>query len=310
MSFTSDVKKEICTNDLDESAAKAVLSAFFQMGASLHFSNKGMYVSCRSEHARVAKFIFQLVKKYYQAEIEISIMKQMKLKKNNMYILKIKNEAMMMLKDLNIVNEQGLQEHPPYMLKEEAHKRAYLAGAFLSSGSVNSPTKSNYHLEIACNHQSLCNYITNLMNYFHLQAKSIRRRNQYVAYVKASDKISDFLKCVGSSDALYTFEGIRVERDFMNSLSRLDNCELANEMKTLAAAKRQLEDIDWIDSYIGLQELPQNLARVAFLRKANPESNLKELCALYFEAHKEEISKSGMRHRLNKLRDKADQYRK
>ena len=107
----------------------------------------------------------------------------------------------------------------------------------MAGGSVNSPNKANYHLEISTNNEGLAKFIQKLMNRFDLPAKYIKRRNQDVIYLKASDKIGDFLRYIGASDAVFTFEDSRIQRDFMNSLTRLDNCELANEMKSMAAGK-------------------------------------------------------------------------
>ncbi|MCR1980117.1 DNA-binding protein WhiA, partial [[Clostridium] innocuum] len=122
--------------------------------------------------------------------------------------------------------------------------------------------------------------------------------------------ISDFLRCVGASDAVFTFEDSRIQRDFMNSLTRLDNCELANEMKSITAGKKQLEDIQWIETYRTLDSLPEKLQHVAYARKQLPEASLNELCEYCAEEFNETISKSGMKHRLAKLRELADQYRK
>lgn len=310
MSFTSDVKKEISMYEWKDCCKKALLSAFLQMSASLNFTSEGMHITAQSENVSTAKYIYTLVKELYHVEIQLSIIKKMKLKKNNIYVIKIKTKAMDILKDLEIIGDDGLNDHPS---KNIVHKdccvRAYLAGAFLASGSVNSPVKSNYHLEIACSNKNLAKYIMRQMNKFYLQAKHIKRRNQEVVYIKASDKISDFLKCVGASVSLFEFEDTRIQRDFMNSLTRLDNCELANEMKSIKAAQKQLEDIDRIENFVGLDGLAPNLYNVAILRKENPEANLNELCDIYERRYQEPISKSGIRHRLNKIRDIADQYR-
>ncbi len=310
MSFTSEVKKEICLNELFDHCKKAELSAFLQMSATLNFTNQGMSITCKSENISSAKRIFQLVKDLYQADIEISIMKKMMLKKNNIYFVKIKNKALEILKDLDIFGEEGLKEHPSHVIvKKECCARAYLAGAFLACGSVNSPTTSNYHLEIATSNRSLAKYIQKQMIKFNMNAKLIKRRNQEVVYLKAGDQISDFLKCVGANDALFIFEDNRIQRDVMNSIRRLDNCEVANEMKSMKAGKKQLEDIERIENFVGLNNLQPNIYRVALLRKENPEASLNELCELYEQEHNEIISKSGMRHRLNKIKDIASQYK-
>ena len=310
MSFTTEVKAEISLNELHECCARAQLSALIQMCASLSLTSQGMALEIKSENVNTAKRILKLLKERYQVSAQLSVMRKMKLKKNNIYILRVNAFASDILKDLQIMDESGLRFHPhKTMLQKECCARAYLAGAFLASGSVNSPQTANYHLEIVANSKSQADFLSMLMKRFALPAKYIHRRNQEVIYLKASDKISDFLRCVGASDALFAFEDSRIQRDFMNSLTRLDNCELANEMKSISAGKKQLEDIAWIETYRGLDTLPQKLQEAAVLRRQNPEASLNELCDAYYEQTGETISKSGMKHRLAKLKELASQYR-
>lgn len=310
MSFTTQVKAEISQNELHPCCVKAELSALIQMCSTLSLSNRGMHLLVKSENANTAKRIWKLLKDTYHIDSELSVLKKMKLKKNNIYIIRVTTHASHILKDLGLYGDAGLAMHPPSaMFRKECCARAYLAGAFLASGSVNSPTTSNYHLEISANSEELARFIIKQMQKFQLPAKYIKRRSQDVVYLKASDKISDFLRCIGASEAVFTFEDSRIQRDFMNSLTRLDNCELANEMKSLAAGRKQAEDIEWIENYRGLDTLNEKLKRVAILRKDNPESSLVELCELYEEEFNETISKSGMKHRLTKLKEIAAQYR-
>lgn len=311
MSFTTDVKTEIASNELKPCCVRAQLTAIIQMCSTMNFTSEGMHITVKTEHAASAKRVFKYLKELYQVETQLSVIKKMKLKKNNVYVLRITTKAMEILKDLEIFTDKGLQSHPSTkMVQKECCARAYLAGAFLAGGSVNSPTKSNYHLEISTNNLDLMLFIEKLMHRFDMPAKHIKRRNQEVVYVKQSDKISDFLRCVGASEAVFTFEDSRIQRDFMNSLTRLDNCELANEMKSISAGKRQLEDIEWIENYRGLDTLPLKLQHVAMARVACPEASLVELCEYCEEEYDEEISKSGMKHRFAKLKELADQYRK
>lgn len=310
LSFTSEVKKEICMQELSECCKKAQLSAFLQISASLNFTSEGAQISAKTENVSTAKRVFTLVKDVYDVDVELSVIKKMKLKKNNIYKIRIKNKALHILQDLDILVDGSFREHATgRILKKDCDIRAYLAGAFLASGSVNSPQTTNYHLEIVANSEGLAKYLQRQMIKFRMNAKMIKRRNQQVVYLKASDQISDFLKCVGSSESLFEFEDRRIQRDFVNSITRLDNCELANEMKSIKAGKAQLEDIDRIDNFVGLKTLPENLYKVAILRQSNPEASLNELCEMYENAYKEEISKSGIRHRLNKIKDIAQQYK-
>lgn len=311
MSFTTEVKSEIAANELHPCCMKAELSAVLQMCSTMNFTSDGVHLTIKTENPTTAKRIYKLVKERYDVTTRLSVIKKMKLKKNNIYVIRVENKAMEILKDLEIFTEKGLQAHPSSrMLRKECCARAYLAGAFLAGGSVNSPNKANYHLEISTNNEGLAKFIQKLMNRFDLPAKYIKRRNQDVIYLKASDKIGDFLRYIGASDAVFTFEDSRIQRDFMNSLTRLNNCELANEMKSMAAGKKQLEDIQWIENYRGLEALPEKLQHAAYARKELPEASLLELCDYCADVYDETISKSGMKHRLAKLKEMADQYRK
>ena len=311
MSFTTEVKSEIAANELHPCCMKAELSAVLQMCSTMNFTSDGVHLTIKTENPTTAKRIYKLVKERYDVTTRLSVIKKMKLKKNNIYVIRVENKAMEILKDLEIFTEKGLQAHPSSrMLRKECCARAYLAGAFLAGGSVNSPNKANYHLEISTNNEGLAKFIQKLMNRFDLPAKYIKRRNQDVIYLKASDKIGDFLRYIGASDAVFTFEDSRIQRDFMNSLTRLDNCELANEMKSMAAGKKQLEDIQWIENYRGLEALPEKLQHAAYARKELPEASLLELCDYCADVYDETISKSGMKRRLAKLKEMADQYRK
>lgn len=170
-----------------------------------------------------------------------------------------------------------------------------------AAGSINSPKKSNYHCEIVTQDLEHAQYIQTIMNRFELGAKYIIRRNQHVIYLKASEKISDFLRMIQANNAVLDFEDIRIQRDFHNNLTRLDNCEVANVMKTMAAANDQIEVIHRLMENGEFEYIDLKLKEVAQLRLNNPEASLNELCERYELEFGKTISKSGMKHRLAKL---------
>ncbi|MPM48648.1 putative sporulation transcription regulator WhiA [bioreactor metagenome] len=265
-----------------------------------------MSLTVRIENATTAKRIWKLIKDTYNAEMELSVLKKMNLKKNNIYLIKVITRADEILHDMDLMVDGKIKNHPGYqVVRKDCCARAYLAGAFMASGSVNSPTKSNYHLEIATLDQDHAFFIQKLMLRFDLPAKHIIRRNQHVVYLKASERISDFLRCVGAYDSVMNFEDLRIQRDFRNSLTRLDNCEVANEMKTMKAGRKQSEDIEILEKYGKMQYLDKRLQEVAELRKAYPEASLNDLCETYEQNTGLSISKSGMKHRLAKLSELA-----
>ena len=95
-------------------------------------------------------------------------------------------------------------------------------------------------------------------------------------------------------------------KDIRNKINRAVNCDNANIEKTLRAAEKQIEDIELIDSTIGLDELSEELREIAELRLENPDYNLKELG----NALSVPISRSGANHRLSRIAQIAEDIRK
>lgn len=145
--------------------------------------------------------------------------------------------------------------------------RAYLAGAFLSCGSVNNPETSNYHLEMSFNEEEFAQFISKIMNDFELNAKMIKRRNKYVVYLKSSEKIGDFLRAIGASQSVMNFESTRIDRNMSNTVNRWNNCDIANEIKSMATANKQINDINTVDMFMGLDMLDEKTRIVALIRK-------------------------------------------
>lgn len=311
MSFSSDVKNEAAQIELVKNEGRAELSALIQMCSSLSLSNRGMTIKVQVENAAVARTVCRLVKDRYNAEISLSVKRRMNLKKNLIYGIRIMTGAPVILTDLGLYSSRGLLEVPLHkIVSNDSQARAYLCGAFLAGGSINPPEKTNYHLEITANNDKQAELLQELLERFDIHAKTIERRGKQIVYVKAAEKIADFLRIIGANEAVLKFENIRISRDFTNSLTRLNNCDVANEVKTQNAAKNQLEDIHVLQSTYGLDRLDEKLQNVAKLRLQYPEASLNELCAAYEEMTGISVSKSGMKHRFVRLHELAEKRRK
>ncbi len=302
MSFTQEVKHEIVSVELDSCCKKAQSAALIQLCSSMIIRNQSIQLHIKTENAQTAKRIFQLLKERYAPEMQLVVSKKSNLKKNNIYSLELSSKVNEILEDLELIGDEGFNDHPSSRLTEkECCARAYLAGAFLASGSLNSPQKSNYHLEIVTSSIEHADFIKELMDRFDLNVKRTQRRGHEVTYLKSSEKISDFLRMCQANNAVLDFEDIRIQRDFHNSLTRLDNCEVANEMKTQKAALKQVEAIEELIQKGIFENLDPITQEMAQLRLNHPEASLNELCEYYAQKSGIVISKSGMKHRLAKL---------
>ena len=105
--------------------------------------------------------------------------------------------------------------------------------------------------------------------------------------------------------ALMEFENIRILKEMRGNVNRQVNCETANINKTVSAAMKQIDDIQYIRDTIGFEGLPAGLEEIARARLEKPEATLKELG----EELEPPVGKSGVNHRLRKLSDLAERLR-
>ncbi|MGG7620669.1 DNA-binding protein WhiA [Bacillus coreaensis] len=308
MSFASETKKELTNIEGKECCGKAELSALIRMNGSLSFSNRKLVVDIQTENAAIARRIYTLVKRYYDVQVELLVRKKMRLKKNNVYIVRLSQDAKMILEDLFILEEGFVFAHniAEALIKKKCCKRSYLRGAFLAGGSVNNPETSSYHLEIFSLYKEHNDSLCELMNTFGLNSKTLERKKGFITYLKEAEKITEFLNIIGAHNALLRFEDIRIVRDMRNSVNRLVNCETANLNKTIGASLRQVENIRFIQDNVGLHILPEKLREIAELRIAYQDVTLKELGEMVSGGT---ISKSGINHRLRKIDEIAEKLR-
>ena len=176
--------------------------------------------------------------------------------------------------------------------------------AFLQSGSISDPEKF-YHLEIVFTEYEEALRIKQLIESFRLDGKIVERKGHYVVYLKEGAQIADMLRIMEAPIALMEFENIRILKEMRNSINRQVNCEAANLGKTISAAVKQVEDIKFISSKVGLDNIPESLAQIAKIRLEYPEAPLKELGELM----EPPLGKSGVNHRLKRLSELAEDLR-
>jgi DNA-binding protein WhiA len=304
LSYASEVKKELTTLEVHFGNAKAELMALIRMNGSLGLSNHRFILNVQTENPATARRIYSLLKQFYDVESELLVRRKMKLKKNNLYIVRLNKGSDYVLKDLDILDGFQLKETVPLdFLDDDAKVRSYLRGAFLATGSVNNPETSSYHLEIYSLYEDHNQTICEMMNRYGLNARTAKRRSGYITYLKEAEKIADFLSLIGATSSMLKFEDVRIMRDMRNSVNRIVNCENANFNKVADAANRQIESIKYLDKKIGLNNLPVKLQEIAIARMAHPEVSLKELGELVPGGP---ISKSGVNHRLRKIMEQAE----
>lgn len=206
-----------------------------------------------------------------------------------------------------VKEELAIISRKDFTLRQKTSKmstKGLIRDAFLRSGSISDPEKF-YHLEIVFPSLEEAEEMKELLEGFALDAKIVDRKGHYVVYLKEGAQIADMLRIMEAPSALMEFENIRIVKEMRNSINRQVNCEAANLGKTISAAVKQVEDIKFISSTVGLENLSEGLEQTARKRLEFPEATLKELG----EQMDPPLGKSGVNHRLKKLSEFAEDLR-
>lgn len=312
MSFSSDVKDEL---ELQVNPARhcmiAELAAIVSMCGNVKITaNNKITLKITTENIVVARKSFTLIEKTFNISTDI-IIRSNSGNTNKVYniivtdndmALKILQATKLISNDLEIREDFSLASN--LVIRNTCCKRAFIRGAFLVAGSISNPEK-DYHFEIVVPFAKKAVQLQEIINTFGLEAKIVRRKKNFVIYLKESSQIVDILNIMEAHVALMKLENIRIYKDMRNSINRQVNCETANIEKTVKAATKQIEDIYYIRNSHGFSELSDGLEEIAILRVKHPDASLKELGEMLDPP----LSKSGVNHRLRKISRIAEKLR-
>ena len=291
MSFSSEIKQELSYQLPPARHCRlAEISAILSFCSHVEAGTEGTgNVRMHTENLAVARKYFTLLKKTFNINMNVSVRQNRKPHGNRSF-------------EITALTDMTAVRH--VLIQNPCCRRAYIRGAFLASGSVSDPEKG-YHFEIVCADSARAEQLSAMLESFGIEAKITLRKHSYILYVKEGSQIADILNVMEAHVGLMKFENIRILKEMRNSVNRQVNCETANLNKTVSAAVKQIEDIQYIQSTIGFEKLPENLAEIARLRLEQPGMSLKELGQMLTPP----VGKSGVNHRLRKLSFIAEELR-
>ena len=94
---------------------------------------------------------------------------------------------------------------------------------------------------------------------------------------KNADAITALLRRLGASRTMLELESRLIGRDLSSHLNRVVNAEHANLRRAVAAARRQLAEIDVLERGGSLRRMPRDVRRVAAERRRAPEATFAEI---------------------------------
>lgn len=313
MSFSKEVKAELSREISSARHCRiAEIAAIITLCGQVKISTYNRYIlKITTENISVARKCFTLIKKTFNISTEIIIKRNNNITGNKVYNLLVTDHDMTIkilqatkLIDENHEIKEDFSLSSNLIIQNTCCKRAFIRGAFLAAGSISNPNK-NYHFEIVVPVEEKAIQLQEIIKTFQIDAKIILRKRNYVVYLKEGSQIVDLLNVMEAHIALMELENVRILKGMRNTVNRQVNCEAANINKTVKAATKQMDDINYIKENKRFSMLPDGLKEIATLRAKHPEASLKELGEMLSPP----LGKSGVNHRLRKISRIADKLR-
>lgn len=296
MTFSAKLKEEIASIPVN------IMEARIELYALLRFDGKfdNNKITITLENASIARRIYKHVKEIFNINIKVIVRNQKRFRVKQIYILELNEKVNFIKESLEIKSDY---------IETKEDMISFLRGAFLATGSITDPSTSGYHLEFVFHKISDAKLVDKLLKSFNFDSKILKRSNRYMVYIKSAEEISDVIKLLGAINSLFYFEDIRIYRDHKNMVNRLNNCEIANQEKSLTTGMKQVEYINYLKNNDLMSLLDENSKIVCEYRLKYPESSYTELAEIISLETDYKIGKSGINHNFIKVKNLVNKHK-
>lgn len=301
MSFTAEVRDELARVEPSCNYCNlATLAALARVCGTITYGGPGHYrLQVATETGAVARTMLGLTHKVLKLQTEFTVRRSVLHKARN-YLIVLPDQpqldkALVLLGvlDRSFALVPGLPRH---LLRRACCRRSYVRGALIAGGFIADP-KGDFHLEIAVSGEQYAHELAELVSELGVRARVNRRRGAYAVYVKSADDIKRLLEVLGARRSIDEIDAARAVKSVKNDVNRRINAEMANQVRTSAAAQGQLDLIDKIERLGLYDSLSPALKSFCALRRAHPELSLRELG----DQATPKLSKSALYHRVQRL---------
>ena len=301
MSFTAEVRDELARVEPSCNYCNlATLAALARVCGTITYGGPGHdRLQVATETGAVARTMLGLTHKVLKLQTEFTVRRSVLHKARN-YLIVLPDQpqldkALVLLGvlDRSFALVPGLPRH---LLRRACCRRSYVRGALIAGGFIADP-KGDFHLEIAVSGEQYAHELAELVSELGVRARVNRRRGAYAVYVKSADDIKRLLEVLGARRSIDEIDAARAVKSVKNDVNRRINAEMANQVRTSAAAQGQLDLIDKIERQGLYDGLSPALKSFCALRRAYPELSLRELG----DQATPKLSKSALYHRVQRL---------
>ncbi|MEE3928153.1 DNA-binding protein WhiA [Mycoplasmopsis ciconiae] len=196
-----------------------------------------------------------------------------------------------------------------FKIKEQIdHPSNFFAGVFCGGGNLSTKNSTSYHLEISSYYIVNLQFMIEKLNQYNFNFSIIKRRQRYIAYIKKTELLVDFLAAIEAKNAYFELQDIKIKRDIENSINRVNNIDFSNLTRVAQSSINHIKLINYmfennLEKYFNQEQL------VFFRLKSEfPELTLNEIKAILQSEHNIFITKGGLNHWIIKLKKVIKQH--
>lgn len=293
----AQVKHEIINTRPRGEECKAVIAGFVRSCMTLSRSEGGdfmLQLDCQTDY----------VKQY----ISGAMLTMFKTRPKEVSPALMYDDCERLLRLLGIIAPDGdVFEISPIGALPDDIESAYVRGVFLGCGSFSvrggdgQKGGGGYHLEFSVLSESFADELIELLARREITAHKMERVDKSVVYVKGVDNVSNCLALMRLSRLVIKLNDTAAILSIKRDVNRRMNCEMANMTRVANASVDVIAAIEFLEQSGALRTLPPKLVEAADARINSPDASLGEIA---FELG---ISKSGLKHRFDKIIEKAQQ---
>ena len=287
------------------------VSALLTFGGSLGKDEKGVYFSYVTRDYLLAIEVAAYLLDQYDYHAEVRIVDPGDKRRNRSYALEVRGrvakEFLSALGKVKLVAGQifALDLGVKNRISSVKEMQEYTRGVYLSVGAITRAAEG-LRLEMTFELESDADAFIELLEQEDILLGKSEKGERFTVGTRKGQTISDFVALMGANKSVLVLQEMLVKKYIENKTARAGNLMLANTDKSVSAAVRQYEDaVTLRDGTAGFCGVSEELREVAEARILHPDVSIEELVSLL--PHR--ITKSGLYHRLQKMRDLAEKIR-
>ena len=294
-----------------EDAREAYISAILTFGGALGKDEKGYYLTYSSSDYLLAWEFASYLREKYDYHGEVGIVDPDDKRRNRFYQVELRGRhALGLLSDIGKVKVAdgeivSLDLGVKSKFSSAKDVQAYARGVFLSVGNLTRAAEG-LRLELTFEVESDADAFLALLKKEEIVMSKTEKGEKYCLATRKGQTLSDFCALMGANKSVLVLQEMIVKKYVDGKTARAGNLALANTDKSVSAAIRQYNDaVTLRDGTGGFLGVPKEIVEVAAARIDNPDVSIEQLAALL----PDKITKSGLYHRLQKLKELAEKIR-